>query len=125
MTTPPRSPTPQIIQAYGNGGFTVSGTRHDGPVTVLRGRTLPWAPPGDLATLTSEDFAAVLDPAAEVEIVLLGCGKRAVPVSAVLRAELRAAGVTVESMDSGAACRTFNLLHLEGRRVAAMLLPNP
>ena len=125
MTSPPRPPTSQIIQSYGNGGFTVSGERHDGAVIVLRGRTLPWTPPADLATLTLEAFSAVLDPTAEADIILLGCGPRAVQVSQTLRAELRASGVTLELMDSGAACRTFNLLQLEGRRVAAMLIALP
>lgn len=125
MTTPPRPPTSQIIQAYGNGGFTVSGIRHDGPIVVLRSRTLAWTPPQDFAALSAAHFAAVLDPAAEADIVLLGCGPRALQVSPVLRAELRRAGVMVEPMDSGAACRTFNLLQLEGRRVAAMLLAVP
>lgn len=125
MTIPLQPPSPQIIQSYGSGGFTVSGLRHDGPVVVLRHRTLPWAPPDDLTQLTAAHFAAVLDPAAEVSIVLLGCGPRAAQVSAGLRAELRAVGLTLEAMDSGAACRTFNLLLLEGRRVAAMLVALP
>lgn len=125
MTSPLQPPSPQIIQSYGSGGFTVAGIRHDGPVVVLRQRTLPWVPPDDLADLTVAHFAAVRDTAAEVSIVLLGCGVRAVPVRAGLRAELRAAGLSVEPMDSGAACRTFNLLLLEGRRVAAMLIALP
>jgi len=125
MTSPLQPPSPQVIQTYGNGGFTVSGIRHNGPVVVLRHQTLPWAPPHDLTNLTAAHFAAVLDPAAEVSIVLLGCGARAVQVNGALRAELRAAGMTVEPMDSGAACRTFNLLLLEGRRVAAMLIALP
>jgi uncharacterized protein len=115
------SPTPQVIQAYGDGGFTVSGVRHEGPAVVLRNQTLPWSPPDDLAALTTADFAPVLGPAA-VEIVLLGCGRRAALVPADLRAALRAAGVSLEAMDTGAACRTFNLLQIEGRRVAAMLV---
>ena len=125
MTSPLQPPSPQIIQSYGSGGFTVAGVRHDGPVVVLRHQTLPWSPPDDLAQLTAAHFAAVLDPAAEVSIILLGCGPRAVQVNAALRAELRAAGLTLEPMDSGAACRTFNLLLLEGRRVAVMLIPLP
>ena len=125
MTSPPRQPSSQIVQSYGNGGFTVSGERHDGPVIVLRGQTLPWTPPADLTALTVADFAAVLDPTAEADIILLGCGPRAVQVSQTLRAELRAGGVTLELMDSGAACRTFNLLLMEGRRVAAMLVAIP
>ena len=67
----------------------------------------------------------MLDPAAEADIILFGCGPRAIQVDPKLRAELRAAGVTLELMDSGAACRTFNLLLMEGRRVAAMLIAIP
>ena len=122
---PDRLPTPQVIQGYGNGGFTVSGLRHEGAAIVLRTHTSSWSPPDDLSRLTISDFAAVTQPSADVEIVLLGCGQRAVMLSGELRAALRAAGITVESMDTGAACRTFNLLQMEGRRVAAMLVAMP
>jgi uncharacterized protein len=135
MTTPadkpPASPqsdrpsTPQVIQAYGNGGFTTSGVRHEGAVMVLRTRTMRWSPPDDLANLTAADFAPVTEASADVDIVLLGCGLRAVLLPGDLRAQLKAAGVTVECMDTGAACRTFNLLQIEGRRVAAMLVAVP
>lgn len=118
-------PTPQIVQAYGNGGFTVSGVRHPGSATVLRTRTRPWSPPADLAKLGTVDFAAVLEPGADVAIVLLGCGLRAAMLPEDLRAALRALGISVEAMDTGAACRTFNLLQIEGRRVAAMLVAIP
>jgi uncharacterized protein len=40
-----------------------------------------------------------------------------------LRTELRAAGIALEAMDTGAACRTYNVLVAEERRVAAALLP--
>lgn len=120
MAQPP--PTQQVVQAYGNGGFTVSGVRHHGSSIVLRTRTQSWSPPDDLAKLSLADFSAVLEPDADVAIVLLGCGLRAAIVPDDLRADLRAAGVSVEAMDTGAACRTFNLLQIEGRRVAAMLV---
>ncbi len=61
-----------------------------------------------------------------VEIVLLGWGKGgalAPAVLAPLRAKLKARGVSLDGMDTGAACRTFNLLVGESRRVAALLLP--
>lgn len=120
-----RPATPQVIQAYGNGGFTVSGTHHDGAVTVLRTQTSRWSPPDDLSRLTVADFAAVTAASANVDIVLLGCGKRSILLNGETRAALKAAGITVECMDTGAACRTFNLLQMEGRRVAAMLVPLP
>lgn len=124
----PRSPqaaVPPVIQTYGNGGFTASGVRHEGSVIVLRSQVLAWSPPESMTELSTRDVAPVIQAAAEVDILLLGCGPRATLVPADLRAELRAVGITVESMDTGAACRTFNLLQMEGRRVAAMLVAIP
>jgi uncharacterized protein len=46
-----------------------------------------------------------------------------VPVAAALRASLKLKGIAVEAMDTGAACRTYNLLLAEDRRVAAALMP--
>ncbi len=126
MNEPVRPPiTPQVIQAYGDGGFTISGIRHAGSAIVLRGQTVPWTPPDSLSELSLADFATIIEGTAEVDIVLLGCGARAVPLAAELRAPLRARGITVEVMDTGAACRTFNLLQIEGRRVAAMVVAVP
>ncbi len=122
---PERPPTPQVIQAYGNGGFTMSGMRHNGSVVVLRMQTVSWRPPDSLADLTVADFAPVTGASTDVDIVLLGCGLRGVMLPGALRAQLKAAGMTVEAMDTGAACRTFNLLQIEGRRVAAMLVAIP
>ncbi len=120
MTQAP--PPLQIIQAYGNGGFTTSGVHHDGSIVVWRDKIAPWSPPEDLSALSVADFQPVMEGASEIDIVLLGCGARGALVPSALRGELRAAGLTLESMDTGAACRTFNLLQMEGRRVAAMLV---
>jgi uncharacterized protein len=55
-------------------------------------------------------------------IVMVGCGRSFQPMPRALRQELAAAGVHAEWMDTGAACRTFNLLVSEGREVRAALL---
>lgn len=57
-----------------------------------------------------------------VEILLVGCGKRLVPLAPALKAALRERGIGADPMDTGAACRTYNVLMAEGRRVAAALL---
>ena len=114
----------QLIQSYGADGFTIAGRRHDGAVLVLPDRTLPWAV-SDIAKIVEEDFAAVLGADPPVEILLIGCGEKAEPVAPDLRARMRQAGVVIEATDTGAACRTFNVLVIENRRVGAALIPVP
>ena len=58
-----------------------------------------------------------------VQILLLGLGKATGAPPVALRAGLRATGIALEPMDTGAACRTYNVLVAEGRWVAAALIP--
>lgn len=111
----------QAIEGYGGGGFRVSGEAYRGSVLVLPGRTLAW-PVTEVGEVTAESFAAAGDELGEVEILLLGCGPRLVFVDKALRAAVRALGPVLEPMDTGAACRTYNVLLAEERRVAAALI---
>lgn len=113
----------QIVEAYGDGRFRVSGTLIEGSALVFPTRTLPWAVT-DYAEVAAVSLAEIVvaGEAGEVEILLLGCGTRQAPLPRALRELLRDAGVVVETMDTGAACRTYNLLMAEGRRVAAALI---
>ena len=72
-------------------------------------------------TLQSFDFVRSAEPA--VEILLLGSGPKMGLLPSKLRRELRDAGIVVDVMETGAACRTYNVLLSEDRRVAAALLP--
>jgi uncharacterized protein len=108
----------QVIERYGPSGFRVSGTIYLGPVIVFPDRTEPWAD----AAVTAEALAPVVAHGG-VELLLLGLGRRMAPLSQAVRLSLKAAGITIEPMDTGAACRTYNLLLAEDRRVAAALLP--
>ncbi len=110
----------QVIQSYGADGFKISGEPYDSPIAVFPDRVVVWTP-GDLDR--ASDFAPVLEGAGELDVVLFGGGAQAVFMKPLLRDELRAAGLIIETMDTGAACRTYNLLMTEGRRVAALLLP--
>lgn len=111
----------QVIQAYGNGGFRIAGRRHDGSVLVFPDRTLPW-PVSDAASITREALEPILSASSEVRVLLIGCGRRGATLASGLRAVLHGAGVGLECMDTGAACRTFNVLLAEGRAVAAALI---
>ena len=118
--TPLAAKDRQIIESYGASGFRVSGNLYDGAILVLPHSTeaLP-------ITALANISAAILAPvvAAGIQILLLGCGRHMVPVPSGLRQELRGHGVAVDAMDTGAACRTYNVLLAEDRRVAAVLLP--
>ncbi|MBV8493105.1 MAG: Mth938-like domain-containing protein [Alphaproteobacteria bacterium] len=108
----------QVIERYAARGFRISGAIYPGAVLVFPDRTMPWANPA----LTAESLAPVIEHGG-VELLLLGLGRRMAPVAASLRSALKAGGIVLEAMDTGAACRTYNVLLAEERRVAAALLP--
>jgi len=110
----------QVIESYGASGFRVSGHFYDGAILVLPQSTQSLSVAA-LADLTAATLAPVIDTG--IQILLLGCGRHMLPVPQALRQELRAHGVVIDAMDTGAACRTYNVLLAEDRRVAAALLP--
>ncbi len=103
------------VDGYGPGFFRVGGEVMQGAVLLL--------PSGACAWSGYEDIAALLRAAPEIDVLLLGTGAMIAHAPADLRRALEAAGVGVEAMDSAAACRTYNVLLAEGRRVGAALLP--
>jgi uncharacterized protein len=111
----------QVIDSYGARGFHVSGVGYAGAILVFPEGTEPW-PVGGIAEVTAASLAPVI-ARGSVQILLLGCGRRMQPVAPALRQALRQAGIVVDAMDTGAACRTYNVLLAEDRRVAAALLP--
>ena len=112
----------QFIDSYGPGTFRVSGTLNEGPLLVFPDRTQVWnATLFAELTLQNFDFVRFAEPA--VEILLLGSGPKMGLLPSKLRRELRDAGIVVDVMETGAACRTYNVLLSEERRVAAALLP--
>jgi uncharacterized protein len=113
----------QIVESYGSGRFRVSGRVFEGSILVLTDRTAAW-PVADMASMTLDGLAAVADAAraGTIDLLLVGCGARIAPIPAQIRQALRDVGVVTEPMDTGAACRTYNVLMAEGRRVAAALI---
>ncbi len=111
----------QVVEKYGNGRFTISGEVWDGSVVILPEVTFAW----DVSApeqISYESFRELIAKEVPVDILLLGCGPRMTLVPSDLRKALRARGMVVEPMDTGAACRTFNILLAEERRVAAALI---
>lgn len=112
---------PPSLDAWGGGGFRVSGEWRPGSLLILDDQLRSW-PATSLAALTPEDFAEVFAAVGAVEFVLLGVGLvNALPPRPV-RDALKAAGVGLEFMSTEAAARTYNVLASEGRRLAAALI---
>lgn len=111
------------IERYGPGSFRISGETHEGSVLIFQDRTSPWSVSefNDLEGATLADSMA----GAGIEILVLGCGRSGALVPAGIREAVREAGAVIEAMDTGAACRTYNLLAGEGRAVGAALIALP
>ena len=108
-----------VFTAYGEGYVSVNGERRTASVIVMPDRILDW-PVASFEQLRAEDFT-VLETLG-LEIVLLGTGRRQRFPHPRLTAALARAGIGVEVMDLQAACRTYNILVAEERKVAAALL---
>lgn len=109
-----------VFTAYGDGWVEVAGRRITASLLVAADRIVEGWTAGGIGTLTEAETATLLD--LKPEIVLLGSGaKFRFPDPAAL-APLFRAGVGVEVMDTKAACRTYNILLAEGRRVVAALV---
>ncbi|MFU8883226.1 MAG: Mth938-like domain-containing protein [Rhodobacterales bacterium] len=103
------------IDGYGPGFFRVGQQVIQGPVLITQERAEQWGGVTDIAPL--ENLAG------QVDVIFLGMGADIAHAPADLRNRLEAVGLGVEVMNSPAACRTYNVLLSEGRRVAAALLP--
>ena len=110
------------VDAYGEGGFRLSGARHEGSVLILQDTARPW-PVKSLAEVTPESLAEVIAAGPrEVEFVLLGVGPTNALPPRPVRDALSRAGIGLEFMDTPTAARMYNVLTSEGRRLAAALI---
>ena len=112
----------QIIQSYNQQGFSVSGIKYEGAIIVQPHQTVLWDTAQNFKTLDLNDFEGLCAIAEHLDVVLLGTGQFMEFVSPSFRKDLKSKGLHIEVMDTGAACRTYNVLMAEGRRVAAALI---
>jgi uncharacterized protein len=115
---PSRAP----IDAYGNGGFRFAGMSHRGSLLCLPSGIHGWDVQEPAAAVTAGALAPVLAEAEAIEVLLIGTGPALLPIPAALKAVLRERGISGDSMSTGAAVRTFNVLLAENRAVAAALI---
>ncbi|MBC7133567.1 MAG: Mth938-like domain-containing protein [Roseovarius sp.] len=103
------------IDGYGPGFFRVGGGVIEGAMLVTAQGARSWAGLIDPAPLVALG--------GEVDVILIGVGAEMAHLPPAFRAAIEAAGIGVEPMTSPAACRTYNVLLSEGRRVALAALP--
>lgn len=109
-----------IFSAFGDGYVVVNGRRLETSLVVVPDQLLPDWEVAHFSDLKPEHFTSLVD--LRPEMVLLGTGPRQHFPHPSLYADLIRAGIGVEIMNTGAACRTYNILAAEGRRVAAALI---
>jgi len=111
-----------LVEGYGDGGFRFLGRRVEGSVLVTETGFFP-VDAMLSAALTPEHFEALSE--SKPEILLIGTGEKMTLLPAGLRKWLQSSDMGFELMDTGAAARTFNVLRMEDRRVAALLVQVP
>ncbi|MGC1300881.1 MAG: Mth938-like domain-containing protein [Caulobacteraceae bacterium] len=120
MAAPLRQPP--VVETFGGGGFRIAGARWEGSVLILNDEVRAWPVTG-IADLTADRLRDVLSAPSEiVELVLVGTGSAVSLAPRALRETVKAAGLGLEVMSTPEACRMYNFLAGEGRRVAAALI---
>lgn len=110
------------IDAYGEGGFRLSGVWRPGSVLILQDEVRAWPVTGPSQLSAAAVGEVVAAGPREVEFLLLGMGPRNALPPRELREAVQAAGLGLEFMDTPAAARMYNVLTSEGRRLAAALI---
>lgn len=103
------------VDGYGAGFFRIGGEVYEGALVVLPDGIAPWG--------GFSDTQSLLDAVGDVDLFFVGTGSEISHIPAELRGALEDAGLGVEVMSSPTACRTYNVVLSEGRRVGLALLP--
>ena len=103
------------IDGYGPGFFRVGGKVHEGKICAFATGVAAWG--------GFEDTETILTQKGDIDVLFVGTGAEIAHIPDAFREALEDAGMGVEVMSSPAACRTYNVLLSEGRRVALALIP--
>lgn len=103
------------VEGYGAGFFRIKGAVHPGPLLTSQEGVRPWSGLDDTAPLEAL--------AGSVDVILFGMGAEIAYLPSDLRTRLEGLGIGCEVMASPSACRSYNILLGEGRRVALAALP--
>jgi uncharacterized protein len=111
----------KVIHAYGGGTFTINEEKIQGNILIFPDKVEIW-PVSKFEEIVPASFSDLDELSKKIEILLIGCGDKHQPLPKLLKESFIAHGISGEMMLTGAACRTYNVLLSEGRRVAAALI---
>ena len=117
----PHLPRPAPIDAYGDGGFRFGGMSHRGSLLCFPDGIWAW-PVNSIAELSEPALQAAFDRAASLDFFMIGAGRDPWVLPEDLHDRFRELSLSVDSMPTGAAVRTYNILLAENRRVGAGLI---
>ena len=117
----PHLPRRVPIEGYGKGGFRFGDMSHRGSLLCLPDGIWAWPVDGTTA-LTDEAFASVFDRGHDLDFFIVGTGTLPWIMPDPLRQRFREMHVSADTMTTGAAVRTYNVMLMESRRVGAGLI---
>jgi uncharacterized protein len=117
----PHLPRAASIEAYGNGGFRFGGMSHRGSLLCFPDGIWAW-PVNDVSELSEGALSPVFDRAERLDFFLIGAGRDPWVLPDGLRQRFRDISLSVDTMATSAAVRTYNILLAENRRVGAGLI---
>lgn len=103
------------VDGYGPGFFRIGGEVRRGMVAVLPSGVVDWG--------GTSDTKSILTAVGSFDLLLVGTGGTVLPLPESFRETLNGSAISVEAMPTPSACRTYNVLLGEGRRVAVALMP--
>jgi uncharacterized protein len=117
----PHLPRQALIDAHGGGGFRFAGMSHRGSLLCLPDGIWAW-PVATAAAVTEEALSLAFARAGELDYFILGTGAEPWTVPQALRTRFRDAHISLDTMTTGPAVRTYNVMLMESRRVGAGLI---
>ena len=118
-------PGSYAIDGYGAGGFRFADMSHKGSILALPSGVHAWAVASPAEIDESSLAPLFAEPRGAVELLFIGCGATPASISKTLRDKLSNSGLRADTMATGSALATYNILREEGRRVAAALIAVP
>lgn len=116
-----KSSSEAFIAGYGDGGFRMGEGRFEGSMLITPTGFYPW----DIkehSDITLDSLNPILESYSDVEILIIGTGESMAFIKKDIRRAFADKDIAIETMDTGAAARTYNVLLQEGRKVTAALI---